>query len=77
MDMLYSTGNYIQYFVIIYNGKESEIEYIYLTESLKYIPEVSMTLLVNWFLFLFFTSCSVVSDSLGPHGLYSPWNSPG
>ena len=21
-------------------------------------------------------SCSVVSDSLGPHGLYSPWNSP-
>ena len=23
------------------------------------------------------TSRSVVSDSLGPHGLYSPWNSPG
>ena len=22
-------------------------------------------------------SCSVVSDSLQPHGLYSPWNSPG
>ena len=22
-------------------------------------------------------SCSVVSDSLRPHGLYSPWNSPG
>ena len=22
-------------------------------------------------------SCSVVSDSLGPRGLYSPWNSPG
>ena len=22
-------------------------------------------------------SCSVVLDSLGPHGLYSPWNSPG
>ena len=22
-------------------------------------------------------SCSVVSDSLGPHGLYNPWNSPG
>ena len=22
-------------------------------------------------------SCSVVSDSLGVHGLYSPWNSPG
>ena len=26
----------------------------------------------------FVLSCSVVSDSLGPHGLYcSPWNSPG
>ena len=22
-------------------------------------------------------SCSVMSNSLGPHGLYSPWNSPG
>ena len=22
-------------------------------------------------------SCSAVSDSLQPHGLYSPWNSPG
>ena len=22
-------------------------------------------------------SCPVVSDSLRPHGLYSPWNSPG
>ena len=22
-------------------------------------------------------SCSVVSDSMQPHGLYSPWNSPG
>ena len=25
----------------------------------------------------FFLSCSVVSDSLRPDGLYSPWNSPG
>ena len=24
-DLLYSTGNYIQYLVIAYNGKESEI----------------------------------------------------
>ena len=22
-------------------------------------------------------SCSIMSDSLRPHGLYSPWNSPG
>ena len=28
-DQLHSTGNHIQYFVIIYNGKESEKEYIY------------------------------------------------
>ena len=29
MDMLYSTGNYVQYFVIICNGKESENMHIY------------------------------------------------
>ena len=28
-DSLYSTGNYTQYLVITYNGKESEKEYIY------------------------------------------------
>ena len=28
-------------------------------------------------LFLESESCSVMSDSLRPHGLYSPWNSPG
>ena len=27
--LLYSTGNYTQYLVITYNGKESEKEYIY------------------------------------------------
>ena len=27
--LLYSTGNYIQYLVITYNGKESEKEYRY------------------------------------------------
>ena len=29
MNLLYSAGNYIQYLVIIYNGKESENIYIY------------------------------------------------
>ena len=29
-DVLYSTGNSIQYLVIIYNGKESEKNYIYI-----------------------------------------------
>ena len=41
--------------------------------------------LLNFFLFMKLhlkhesesESCSVVSDSLQPHGLYSPWNSPG
>ena len=28
-DLLYSTGSYIQYLIITYNGKESEKEYIY------------------------------------------------
>ena len=28
-DLLYHTGSYTQYFVIIYKGKESEKEYIY------------------------------------------------
>ena len=28
-DLLYSTGNYIQYLVITYNGKEPEKVYIY------------------------------------------------
>ena len=37
----YSTGNYIQYLIITYNGKESKTEYmhIYKTESLCCTPE--------------------------------------
>ena len=30
MVLLYSTGNYIQYLVVNYNGKEYEKEYIYM-----------------------------------------------
>ena len=40
--LLYSTGNYIQYPVINYNGKE--YIYIYKTESLCYIPETNKAL---------------------------------
>ena len=58
-DLLYSTGNYTQYFVITYKGKESEKEYIYniyiiyniqiyITESLCYTPETNTTLLINY-----------------------------
>ena len=49
-DLLYNTGDYIQYLIITYNGKEFGEEYIYvyvcihvhtlnITESLCYIPE--------------------------------------
>ena len=41
---LYSIGNYIQYLIINYNGKESEKEYICITESLCYTPETNTTL---------------------------------
>ena len=41
-DLLNSTGNYIQYLVINYNGKESEKEYI--SDSLYCIPETNSTL---------------------------------
>ena len=54
-DLLYSTGNYTQYFVINYKGKESEKEYIYvhvyidmyictciyIAESLSYTSETN------------------------------------
>ena len=31
-DLLYSTGNYIQYLVVTYNAKESEKEYIHISK---------------------------------------------
>ena len=48
-DLLHSTGNYIQYLVINYNGKEPEknihkTEYICITESLCCTPETNTTL---------------------------------
>ena len=45
-DLLYSTGNYTQYFVIACKGKESENEYMYLymAESLYCTPETNTTL---------------------------------
>ena len=39
--LLYKTGDYIQYLIVIYNGKESEKEYIYITESLCCTPETN------------------------------------
>ena len=41
-DLPYSTGNYTQYFVITYKGKESEKDYI--AESLCCTPETNTTL---------------------------------
>ena len=40
-DPPYNTGNYIQYLVITYNGKESEKEYIYVYSC---TPETNTTL---------------------------------
>ena len=42
-DLLYNTGNSIQYLVITYNGKESEKEYIHRTESFCCTPETNTT----------------------------------
>ena len=48
-DLLYSTGNYFQYLVIIYNGKESEKEYIciyvYLNHFAVYVKHCKSTIL--------------------------------
>ena len=47
-NLLYTTGNYIQYVVITYNGKESEkvqisvCIYTYKTESLCCTPETKL-----------------------------------
>ena len=48
-DLLYSTGNYIQYLSITYNGKESEKRYVYTctTESFCCTPETNTTLYIN------------------------------
>ena len=45
-DLLYSTGNYTQYFVITHKGKKSEKVDIYvcITESLCCTPETDTTL---------------------------------
>ena len=43
-DLLHSTGSYLQYLIITYNGKESEEEYIYISESLCCIPEANTIL---------------------------------
>ena len=41
-DLLYSTGNYIQYLTVIYCGKESETHtHMYIYESLFCIPETN------------------------------------
>ena len=45
-DLLYSTGNYTQYFVITYKGKEPEKEYTYvhISDSLCHTPEINTAL---------------------------------
>ena len=40
-DLLYSTGNYSQYLIITYNGKDSEKEYRYMRE-MKFLSRVQL-----------------------------------
>ena len=40
--MQYSTGNYIQYLVITYNGKESEKKYIYIYANQSILKEINL-----------------------------------
>ena len=49
-DLLYSTGNSIQYIIITYNGKDSEKEYIrvYITESLCHVPKTNTIEKINY-----------------------------
>ena len=46
-DLLYSTGNYTEYFVVTYKVKESEKEYIYVCVcvyiSLYYKPKTNIS----------------------------------
>ena len=54
-DLLYSTGNSIQYLIVTNNGKESEKEYIYIyilmciIDSLCCTPKTNTTLEMNLF----------------------------
>ena len=59
-DLLYSTGNYIQYLVITYHGGECKKEYVYTHththkyESLCCEPEINTTLQINYISINFF-----------------------
>ena len=61
--MLYSTGNYTQYLIIIYSERESEKEYIYtytyvcITESVCYTPEININ-------YVYAQSCQTLCDSI-------------
>ena len=53
-DLLYSTGNYIQYLVITYNGKEFEIyTYIYIYKIKKKI-----------YIYIYILCCTPESNTL-------------
>ena len=55
-------------------------QYIYFKQQLRILSCNSLHCLKQYimlFLYKVCESCSVVSDSFWPHGLCSPWNSPG
>ena len=57
------------------------MSYIFISfTNLSFLLILYLTpVLINWYIHIWTecASCSVVSDSLRPHGLQSPWNSPG
>ena len=59
------------------------VKKIVVAQDLTKNKEVNQMIIQSLAYFLLFAlpltseSCSVVSDSLQPHGLYGPWNSPG
>ena len=66
----------IQVYAPTIDAKEAEVDQFH--EDLKHLleltPPKSVLIIIGE---IGSESCSVVSDSLSPHGLYSPWNSPG
>ena len=83
---MHITGNSTQHFVNTYMGKESEREYIHThthTHTHTHIYMYNICICVCIYICIIYISmyesesCSVVSDSLRLHGLYSPWDSLG
>ena len=74
------------HFLLVNNTTMNAFTYkcscLHISVSLRFLPRSEIVRLCHWDTFSFAIesgseSCSVMFDSLGLHGLYSPWNSPG